>query len=96
MYEHNTKYILHVIFSEFTEMMEMDSPFHQQSGASIDGKNLNVLKRGQTVTFTCRVTEIDVESGSKSIDWLKDGKPVSLQVMCAFLFTLFSILIKKE
>lgn len=76
-------------------MMEMDSPFHQQNGASIDGKNLNVLKRGQTVTFTCRITEIDVESTSKSIEWLKDGKLVSLQVMCAFYLLYFQFFYKK-
>ena len=74
-------------------MMEMDSPFHHQNGANIDGTNLNVLKQGQMITLTCRVTENEGEH-SKRIDWMKDGAHVSLQVFHIFLFILFSIFIK--
>lgn len=75
-------------------MMEMDSPFHQQNGASIEGTSLNVLKRRQTITLTCRVTgnENEGERGnehSKRIDWIKDGELVSLKVI-----RIFSIFIK--
>lgn len=78
---------------ETIEMMEMDSPFHHQNGANIEGTNLNVLKQGQMITLTCRVTENEGEH-SKRIDWMKDGVHVSLQVSYIFLFILFSIFIK--
>ncbi|KAG5682150.1 hypothetical protein PVAND_011522 [Polypedilum vanderplanki] len=71
---------LKVLVKELTEMMEMDSPFHHHFGASIEGKNLNVLKRGQTITLTCKVIESDAKSNnenSKHIEWIKDGEPVS-------------------
>lgn len=74
-------------------MMEMDSPFHHQNGANIEGTNLNVLKQGQMITLTCRVTENEGEH-SKRIEWMKDGEHVSLKVLYIFLFILFSIFIK--
>jgi nitroimidazol reductase NimA-like FMN-containing flavoprotein (pyridoxamine 5'-phosphate oxidase superfamily) len=68
------------------EMMEMDSPFHQHYGAMIEGKHMNVLKKGQTITLTCKVIENENsksnnEQHSRRIDWMKDGELVSLKVM---------------
>lgn len=65
-------------------MMEMDSPFNQHYGASIEGKNFNILKRGQTITLTCKVIESEGNGNkqhSKRIDWMKDEELVSLQVI---------------
>ena len=64
-------------------MMEMDSPFLPNYGAAIDGKNLNVLKRGQTITLTCKVLTEHENSNkhSSQIDWMKDGELVSLKVI---------------
>jgi hypothetical protein len=61
----------------------MDSPFHHHFGATIEGKNVNVLKRGQTITLTCRVIQSDGKSNnehSKHIDWMKDGELVDSMV----------------
>jgi hypothetical protein len=71
-------------------MMEMDSPFHHHFGASIEGKHLNVLKRGQTITLTCRVIEAGDGSNenSKRIDWMKDGELVSATVTNLFIFII--------
>lgn len=60
-------------------MMEMDSPFHQ--GASIEGENSKVLKRGHTITLTCRVLGIMNENTSRNgIEWMKNGESLSLKV----------------
>lgn len=83
-------------------MMEMDSPFLPNYGAAIDGKNFNVLKRGQTITLTCKVLTEHENSNkhSSQIDWMKDGELVSLKVIHSPYFNyqilptlLFQILI---
>lgn len=58
----------------------MDSPF---SGAMIEGKNSNVLKKGSTITLTCKVMENEIEGNGKSerrIDWMKNREPINVQV----------------
>lgn len=58
----------------------MDSPF---SGAMIEGNNLNVLKKGSTITLTCKVMESEIEGNVgnvKRIDWMKDGELVNIEV----------------
>lgn len=58
----------------------MDSPF---SGAMIEGNNLNVLKKGSTITLTCKVMESEVEGNVgnvKRIDWMKNGELVNIEV----------------
>lgn len=58
----------------------MDSPF---SGATIEGKNFNVLKRGSTITLTCKVMENEIEgnvANARRIDWMKNGEPVNIKV----------------
>lgn len=66
--------------AEIAEVMEMDSPF---SGAMIEGNNLNVLKKGSTITLTCKVMENEIEGNVenvKRIDWMKNGEPVNIEV----------------
>lgn len=76
-------------------MMEMDSPFHQQSGVSIyiEGEKFDVLKQGQAKTLTCRVSlNDDGDHGnerSKQIDWMKDGKIVSWEVLGNFIHLFY-------
>lgn len=68
-----------IYLPESEEMMEMDSPFHQ--GASIEGEHSKVLKRGHTVTLTCRVFGIVYDNSSqKRIEWMKNGELLSLKV----------------
>lgn len=58
----------------------MDSPF---SGAMIEGKNSNVLKKGSTITLTCKVMENEMEASggnARRIDWMKNGEPINVQV----------------
>lgn len=68
---------------EHFEMMEMDSPFLPQYGAAIDGKSLNTLKRGQTITLICNIN-IDIQKENsedfRRIEWVKDGEVVNLKV----------------
>lgn len=67
-------------FAELVEVMEMDSPF---SGATIEGKNFNVLKKGSTITLTCKVMESEVEGNGENarrIDWMKNGEQLNLKV----------------
>lgn len=69
-----------IIFAEFIEVMEMDSPF---SGATIEGKIFNVLKKGSTITLTCKVMENEVEGNvenARRIDWMKNGELLNLKV----------------
>ncbi|KAL7032930.1 hypothetical protein ACKWTF_007430 [Chironomus riparius] len=72
---------INLTVKEYVEMMEMDSPFLPNYGAAIDGKNLNVLKRGQTITLTCKVLTEHENSNkhSSQIDWMKDEELVSLK-----------------
>lgn len=75
------------LFLETEEMMEMDSPFHQVAGASIEGGSSQILKRGHSITLTCRVFGIMSESGSrKAIEWMKNGESLSLKVAKFFIF----------
>lgn len=75
------------------ELMEMDSPFHQHYGsATIEGKNFNILKKGQTITLTCKVIESEGKGNkghSRQIDWMKDGELVSLKVIETYNFRYF-------
>lgn len=67
-------------FTELSEVMEMDSPF---SGAIIEGKNFNVLKKGSTITLNCKVMENEIEENvenSRRIDWMKNGELVNIKV----------------
>lgn len=60
--------------------MEMDSPF---SGATIEGKNFNVLKKGSTITLTCKVMVNEIEGNvenARRIDWMKNGELVNIKV----------------
>jgi hypothetical protein len=68
-------------FAEFVEVMEMDSPFDDR--ARIEGKNSNILKKGSTITLTCKVMENEVEGNvenTRRIDWMKNGELLSLKV----------------
>lgn len=68
------------IFAELVEVMEMDSPF---SGATIEGKNFNVLKKGSTITLTCKVMESEIEGNAENarrIDWMKNRDLLNLKV----------------
>lgn len=58
----------------------MDSPF---SGATIEGKNSNVLQKGSTITLTCKVMENEIEGNvekARRIDWMKNGELVDVKV----------------
>jgi hypothetical protein len=70
-----------IFLAEFVEVMEMDSPF---SGATIEGKNFNLLKKGSTITLTCKVMENEVEGNvenARRIDWMKNGELVNIKVV---------------
>jgi hypothetical protein len=70
-----------IFFAEFVEVMEMDSPF---SGATIEGENFNLLKKGSTITLTCKVMENEVEGNvenARRIDWMKNGELVNIKVV---------------
>jgi hypothetical protein len=69
-----------IYLPEIAEEMEMDSPY---SGATIEGRNFNVLKKGSTVTLTCKVMQSEVEGKAEKasrIDWIKNGEPVNIKV----------------
>lgn len=79
--QHVRVLIENIFFAELVEVMEMDSPF---SGAMIEGKNFNVLKKGSTITLTCKVMENEIEGSdgnARRIDWLKNGEPINVQVI---------------
>lgn len=66
--------------AELSEVMEMDSPF---SGAMIEEKNINDLKKGSTITLTCKIMENEIEGkgdNSRRIEWMKNGEPVNIKV----------------
>jgi hypothetical protein len=78
-----------VLYSSFNaleteEMMEMDSPgFFASHGAfaSIDGESSKIRKEGQSETLTCRLYGIiNQKNKQKSIEWIKNGVPLSLTV----------------
>ncbi|CRK99294.1 CLUMA_CG012607, isoform A [Clunio marinus] len=77
--EPKMKMNINLIVKEFSELMEMDSPF---SGAMIEGKNINILKKGSTITLTCKVMENGIEGNSantRRIEWMKNGKLVKMK-----------------
>lgn len=58
----------------------MDSPF---SGAMIEGKNINVLKKGSTITLTCKIMESEIEGegeNTRRIEWMKNRELVNIKV----------------
>jgi hypothetical protein len=65
--------------TEAVEVMEMDSPF---SGAMIEGRNSHSLKKGSTITLTCKVMEGGVEANAENarIDWMKNRELVNDKV----------------
>lgn len=70
--------------SELIDVMEMDSPFN---GATIEGKNFNVLKTGSTITLTCKVMENEVDehvANARRIDWMKNGELLNVKVKKEF------------
>lgn len=72
--------LIKYILAELVEVMEMDSPY---SGAMIEGKNFNVLKKGSTITLTCKVMESEIEGNGENarrIDWMRNGEPINVQV----------------
>lgn len=70
-------------FAELIEVMEMDSPFSGISSPTIEGKNFNVLKKGSTITLTCKVMENEIEGNVENprrIEWMKNGELLNLKV----------------
>jgi len=87
LYIYLLSFIPLTLMAELSDVMEMDSPFLQHGGATIEGKNSNVLKAGSTITLTCKIMENEMEeqqkqqqqqnSNPKRIDWRKDGNLLS-------------------
>lgn len=63
----------------------MDSPFF--SGATIEGRNFNEMEKGSTITLTCRVMEMEMETNDsrkganvRHIEWMRNGEAVNIKV----------------
>lgn len=71
-----------------TEISEvMDSPFFHHGGATIEGKNLNIVKQNSTITLTCKIMENEIvdekkkQQDSRRIEWKKNGEQFSIKVI---------------